>query len=211
MITIAFVFYETYYFKLKSLYNKYLLPKITHFVCSTGPVSKQREKIIPLAYGKVLEIGIGSGLNLPFYEPEIVHSIVGIDPSTEMLGLTNKMHSETTVQVELITASADNLPLDNHQFDCIVSCFTLCSISKIQESFEEIRRVLKPKGKLIFCEHGKAPDGNIYNWQKRLNPIWNKLGGGCNLTRDIPAIIQNEGFKITTMQNMYIPHNSIPE
>lgn len=166
---------------------------------------KQREKIVPLAKGRVLEIGIGSGLNLPFYTPGRVKHLWGLDPSHEMWALAQKKLGIVDFDVEFIEAPAENIPLDDGSADTILITYTLCTIPDIRSALEEARRVLKPDGSLVFCEHGLAPDESVRRWQNRLNPLWKRMGGGCNLNRPIPTAIQQAGFRIRDMDTMYLP------
>ncbi len=187
------------------IYNKYLLPKIIDWTCSKKPNMKQREKIVPEAFGNVLEIGIGSGLNMSFYDKGKVKSLTGIDPSNE---IWNKNQIDTTnlpFEFQFVQAFAEEIPADNNAYDSAVVTYTLCSIPDLASAFEELRRVIKPGGVLLFCEHGKAPDKAVEKWQNFVNPLWKKLGGGCNLNRDIPDLILQNGFKIQQMDTMYIP------
>ena len=187
------------------LYNRYVLPNIIDAACKQKPNSKQREKIIPLATGNVLEIGIGSGLNLPYYDHQQVNHLLAIDPSIYMWN-KNKFATENfSFDFDFVQASAENIPSSNNSFDTIVITYALCSIQDTNSAFEEIRRVLKPNGKLLFCEHGKAPDKTIKRWQNLLNPVWKRFGGGCNLNKDIPLIIENNGLKINSLETMYLP------
>lgn len=187
------------------LYNKYILPKVVDCVCNQKPSNRQREKIIPIAEGYVLEIGIGSGLNLPFYNNSIVKHLTAIDPSDDIWKLNKNGVDLLGFDFEFINCYAENLPIENNTFDTAVITYTLCTIPYANKALDEIRRVLKPNGKLIFCEHGKAPDAAILKWQNFVNPLWKKLGGGCNLNRDIPLIIENNGFKFDNLETMYIP------
>lgn len=187
------------------LYGKYILPKVIDWTCKQKPNRKQREKVVPGASGYVLEIGIGSGLNLPFYDQEKVINLVGIDPS-ESLWKENKTETENLpFNFKFLQAFAEDLPVDNNSIDSIVITYTMCTIPVPELAFEEFRRVLKPNGRLIFCEHGKAPDKAVEKWQNLINPVWKKFGGGCNLNRDIPKLISNNGFKISKLDTMYIP------
>jgi len=186
-------------------YDKYLLPKLVHFACGQNPAMKQREKVVPLAQGLVLEIGIGSGLNIPYYDPQKVDHLWGIDPSPEMWSIARKNAKEHHLDAEFIESSAESIPLDNNSADTVVVTYTLCTIPDAHAALQDIRRVLKPGGKLIFCEHGEAPDEDIRRWQQRINPIWNKLAGGCNINRAIPRYLENSGFRSSDMQTMYIP------
>ncbi len=187
------------------LYNKYILPKVIDRACKQNPSMRQREKIIPLATGNVLEIGIGSGLNLPYYDNTEVNQLLAIDPSLELWKKNRIDPKDLPFDFEFVKAFAENIPSDNNSFDTVVITFTLCSITDPNKAFEEIRRVLKPNGKLVFCEHGKAPDKAIEKWQNFINPVWKRFGGGCNLNRDIPLIIENNGLKINSLETMYLP------
>lgn len=187
------------------LYNKYVLPKLIDWACRQNSSKKQREKVIPYAYGNVLEIGIGSGLNLPFYHQENVKHLTAIDPSIEIWNQNKCNLKNLPFQVDFMQASSENIPANSNSFDTVVMTYTLCSIPDTIAAFKEIKRVLKTNGQLLFCEHGKAPDKSTQKWQKIINPAWKVLGGGCTLHKDIPSIIQNNGFKITKMDVMYIP------
>lgn len=187
------------------LYKKYLLPKIIHWTCGQNPTMRQREKVVPLAYGKVLEVGIGTGLNLGYYNSSNVEHLTGLDPSEENWNM-NKVNADSLgLDLSFVNASAEMIPAENDQFDSILITYTLCSIPDPFPSLLEIRRVLKPKGTLIFCEHGIAPDKNIERWQHLLNPAWRFLSGGCNLNRNIPELLKSGGFKIKDLDTMYLP------
>lgn len=186
------------------LYNKYILPKAINWACDQKPNRIQRKKIIPLASGNVLEIGIGSGLNLPFYTSK-VNTLTAIDPSIELWNKTLINTSELPFNFEFILASAEDIPLSDNKFDTIVITYALCTIPNLSKAFLEIKRVLKPTGKLLFCEHGKAPDRSVQKYQNIINPVWKKIGGGCNLNRNIPSIIENNGFTIHKLETMYLP------
>ena len=186
-------------------YDKYLLPKLVHFACGQKPTMKQREKVIPLAEGLVLEIGIGSGLNIPFYDPEKVDHLWGIDPSREMWVIAKKNAKEHHLDAEFMESVAESIPLDDNAADTVVMTYTLCTIPDAYAALNDIRRVLKPGGRLIFCEHGEAPDEDVRRWQHRINPVWSKLAGGCNLNRPIPAYLEESGFNSNDMQTMYVP------
>ena len=187
------------------IYDKYLLPKLVHFTCGQVPTMRQREKVVPLASGRVLEIGIGSGLNIPFYDTRRVEHLWGLDPSSEMWLIAQKNAAEHHLDAEFIQSGAESIPLENNSADTVLMTFTMCTIPDIHMALDEVRRVLKPGGKLVFCEHGTAPDENIRRWQDRLNPIWKKFSGGCNLNRSIPVILEQSGFKSADMRTMYLP------
>ncbi|HSF18368.1 MAG TPA: class I SAM-dependent methyltransferase [Vicinamibacteria bacterium] len=187
------------------LYEKYLLPRIVHLACGSKPAMKQRAKVVPLAEGRVLEIGVGSGLNLPFYTSSKVEHVWGLDPSRDMWALAQKKPARPDLDFEFIPAPAEKIPLDDRIADTVLTTYTLCTIPDVGRALGEMSRVLKPEGKLLFCEHGQAPDENVRKWQDRMNPLWKKLGGGCNLNRPISELIEQSGFKIRDMETMYIP------
>jgi ubiquinone/menaquinone biosynthesis C-methylase UbiE len=187
------------------LYNKYVLPKVVDWACRQNPNMRQREKVIPLATGQVLEIGVGSGLNLPMYKPDSVKSLTAIDPAKEIWDVNTIDTDSLGFEFEFIRAFAEHLPIDSNSIDTVVTTYTLCTITDTSKALEEMRRVLRPGGQLIFCEHGKAPDGAIQKWQNRINPLWKRLGGGCNLNRDIPRLLVENGFSMVKLEARYIP------
>lgn len=192
-----------------SFYNKYILPSFLNCACGAKPILYQRGKVVPLAEGLVLEVGIGSGLNIPFYDAAKVNKVIGLDPSPELNEMAEKVVAKTAVEngldVEIILGSAEDMPFPDDHFDSVVITYTLCTIPDAEAANLEIRRVLKPGGKLIFCEHGLAPDAGVAKWQDRIDPIWGKIAGGCHLNRDIPELITGAGFTIETLEQMYLP------
>jgi ubiquinone/menaquinone biosynthesis C-methylase UbiE len=166
---------------------------------------RQREKVVPGARGRVLEVGIGSGLNLSFYDGTRVTKIWGLDPSLEMTRMAEKAARSLHLDLEFIGVPADEIPLDDDSVDTIVVTYTLCTIPDTTPALQQMARVLRSDGQLIFCEHGAAPDASVRRWQERLNPLWKRIGGGCNLNRSIPALIEAGGFRIKAMETMYIP------
>jgi len=185
-------------------YERHVLPHIIHFACGTKPIRKQRMKIIPQAHGRVMEVGMGTGLNLPFYDRLRVKSIVAVDPALRMHRLALKQVQACGIAVELVGLSAERLPLEDASFDTIVSTYTLCTIPDPLAALLEMRRVLSPGGKLLFSEHGRSPDAHIHKWQTRIQPYWGKFSGGCMLDRDIPALLVAAGFR-PEVQSRYIP------
>ena len=188
-----------------SFYDKYISPHFLNCACGTKPIQYQREKVVPLATGLVLEIGIGSGLNIPFYNTSKVTQVLGLDPSEELNRMARKVAEEKGLAVEFILGGAEAIALPDKHVDTVLVTYTMCTIPQVAEANKEINRVLKPKGKLIFCEHGLAPDANIAKWQNRIDPYWGKIAGGCHLNRNIPALISAAGFKIESMEQMYLP------
>ena len=186
-------------------YERYVLPKLIDLTCSTGYVMKARSKIVPQALGEVLEIGIGSGLNLQFYDAKKVSSIIGVDPAAQMQTLARNRAADISIPVQVIAVDVQGIHADTDQFDTIVMTFTLCSIDDPVAALKEMARVLKPDGQLLFCEHGLAPDASIKRWQHRLTPFWKPMAGGCHLNRDIPSIIREAGFVIDELSEAYLP------
>lgn len=187
------------------LYDRYVLPRLLHVSMKNPEVRKQRARIVPAAAGRVLEIGIGSGLNIPYYDPGRVDHLWGLDPSREMWAIADRTAHERHLDVEFIQSGAESIPLDSACADTVVVTYTLCSITCIDAALEEMRRVLKPGGRLVFCEHGEAPDDDVRRWQRTLDPAWKRVAGGCHLGRPIPRMLEAAGFFSTDMQSMYIP------
>lgn len=187
------------------LYNKYILPRLINSTCSVSTVSKQRAKVIPAATGDVLEIGIGSGLNLPFYKTDQVNAIWGLEPQANILAMAQEEGKKHSFPIHFIQASAEEIPLDDRRFDTVVITYTLCSIPQALRALQEMKRVLKSGGQVLFCEHGAAPDPKVLKWQNRINPLWKRLGGGCHLNRRIPELFREAGFHLPDLQTMYIP------
>jgi len=185
-------------------YERNLLPRLIDFACSIKPIRKQRLSVIPLAHGRVLEVGLGTGLNLPFYDAARVDAIVGVEPSLKMHRLALKRGRRAGIALELVGLSAERLPLADASFDTVVSTYTLCTIPDPVAALREMRRVLMPGGRLLFSEHGRAPDENVRKWQTRLQPYWSRLAGGCMLDRDIPALLEQSGFR-PEVQSRYLP------
>jgi len=186
-------------------YEQHALPYLIDFACGIKPVRRQRRKVVPLAQGQVLEIGIGTGLNLEYYDKSRIQKIVGLDPGMEMHRLAQKRVAKSGMTVELVGLSAEEIPFDASTFDTVLVTYTLCTIPDPVAALKEMRRVLKAGGKLIFCEHGLAPDPAVRRWQDRLTPLWSKIAGGCQLNRDIPALLQTAGFRSLDMETMYLP------
>jgi len=187
------------------LYDRFVLPHVVHFTCAQKPQRRQRRKVVPLASGTVLEIGFGSGLNLPFYDPSRVDRVLALEPSVEMLRLARELIEASPIPVEPMAESAERIPLDDRTVDTVLLTYTLCTIPDAAAALLEAKRVLRSDGTMIFCEHGEAPDSNVLRWQRRLNPLWRRLGGGCHLDRPIPDLIRAGGFEIVELETMYLP------
>ena len=188
-----------------SLYNKYILPKFLNCACSSKPINYQRQKVVPLAKGKVLDIGIGSGLNIPFYNSDIIDQVIGIDPSHELIELAKELANESKASIDFVIGSAESIPYPDNFFDTVLVTYTMCTIPNVAMANKEMWRVLKDDGRLIFCEHGLAPDKKISKWQNRIDPFWGKIAGGCHLNRDIQKLITDAGFSFESLDKMYIP------
>lgn len=187
------------------LYDRYVLPHLVQFACGLRPARLQRLKVVPRASGRVLEIGFGSGLNLPFYRRERVEKIWALEPADEMWALAGETLATSSIAVERIAASAEEIPLADASVDTVVVTYALCVVPDIAAGLAEIKRVLKSGGSLLFCEHGAAPDESVLRWQNRINPVWKRLAGGCNLNRSVPSLLESAGFEILELDTMYIP------
>jgi ubiquinone/menaquinone biosynthesis C-methylase UbiE len=185
-------------------YRKFVLPHLINLAMSNEDVARRRSEMIPLACSEILEIGIGSGLNLPFYSDRAIR-ICGVDPSRELLQMARKKTGSLTIPVQLLNGSAEQLPLENQVVDTIVMTWTLCSIPDPNKALAEMLRVLKPGGDLLFIEHGRAPETKVEAWQDRINRPWRALAGGCNLNRKIDGLISAAGFRILQLDTSYLP------
>ena len=188
-----------------SLYDKYILPSFLNCACGSKPINYQRQKVVPQASGVILEVGIGSGLNIPFYDRSKVEEVIGLDPSPELNAMAKKVADEYNLPVDFMLSGAEEMALPNNYVDTVLVTYTMCTIPDASSANKEMLRVLKPGGKLIFCEHGLAPDANVSKWQSRIDPFWGKIAGGCHLNRNIPELIRSAGFQIQTMDEMYLP------
>ena len=186
-------------------YSEKVLPRLIKVACTGKPTQKQREKIVPLASGDVLEIGFGGGLNLPFYDTSKVRKVWGLEPSAGMRESAAEMVNESPLDVELIDLPGEHLPLEDNSVDTVLVTYPLCSIAEVHDALDGMRRVLNPGGSLLFCEHGKAPDEGVQRWQDRLNGPWSRVSGGCNMNRDVPALLERSGFSVVEDNRMYIP------
>ncbi|WP_191250033.1 class I SAM-dependent methyltransferase [Kordiimonas sediminis] len=187
------------------LYENHILPKVINFTCGLKPIRYQRKKVVPHASGKVLEIGMGTGLNMPYYTKDSVERIFGLEPNLKSRELAEAPIRDAGIPVDMIGLDGQDIPLDDNSVDTVVLTYTLCTIPDAERAMREMRRVLKPGGRLLFSEHGKAPDEAVRKWQDRINPVWKALAGGCNLNRDIPSLIIAGGFSMEKLDQQYIP------
>ena len=190
---------------IKTAYENYVLPKMLDCCCSTKPISYQRKKIVPEASGTILEIGIGSGLNIPYYQKSKINKVIGLEPSEKLCKMAKKTADDNNFSIDFLVNGAEEIELPSNSIDTILLTYTLCSIPEPYIALKEIMRVMKSDGRILFCEHGIAPDQVVQKWQNRINPLWGKLFGGCNINRDIPNILKNGGFKINSLDKMYLP------
>jgi ubiquinone/menaquinone biosynthesis C-methylase UbiE len=187
------------------LYDRYILPVVLNAAMSTKPIHYQRKKVVPRAQGRVLEIGFGAGHNLPFYDASKVTHLWALEPSKEMRERAAERVSQSSIPLEFLDLPSEAIPLGNEEADTILITYTLCTIPDVTKALGEMRRVLKSGGKMIFCEHGEAPDADVRKWQERLTPAWKFIGGGCHVGRPIPKMIIDSGFRIEGMETMYLP------
>jgi ubiquinone/menaquinone biosynthesis C-methylase UbiE len=185
-------------------YERKILPKLIESACGQKPMRELRERYVTRAEGDVLEIGIGSGLNLPHYGAGVT-SITGLDPSAELGEKARERAERLEVPVALLQVSGEAIPADAGRFDTLVCTWTLCSIPNVYAALREMRRVLRPGGKLYFIEHGRAPEAGVEKWQRRIEPLWKKIGGGCHLTRRADELIRDAGFEIAELESGYQP------
>ena len=190
---------------LQKLYDKYVCPHLINYAMKMKPFRKQREKVIPSASGRVLEIGIGSGLNFNYYNKENVSEVFAVEPDGILLEKAQQNAKINNINLNVQQLKAEELPFDNNSFDTIISTYTMCSIPGLSSAMSEINRVVKPNGKLLFSEHGKSPDMNVFKWQKRMNGIQKRIAGGCHLDVDIPNEIIKAKFKLNKIDSMYVP------
>ena len=187
-----------------SLYENYFLPRLLDFCCGMEGFQNKRSQIVPMAHGRVLEIGIGSGLNFEHYNFDKIDEIVGVDPAVSSIAIARSRSSQYNSKISFIESSAESIALESASFDCVVVGYSLCTIPEPLEALAEARRLMKPNGSLLFMEHGLAPEQNIQKWQHRLTPGWKKIAGGCNLNRDIADLISASGFQFKSLKKKYI-------
>jgi ubiquinone/menaquinone biosynthesis C-methylase UbiE len=186
-------------------YENRILPFLLEAACAAEPIGRQRQKVVPKASGRILEIGMGSGLNIPHYDPTRVERVWGLEPSAGMRRKAAPRLAQAAFEIEWLDLPGEEIPLEDDSVDTVLLTYTLCTIPDFRAALAQMRRVLKPGGVLLFSEHGAAPDEGVRRWQKRINPLWRRIAGGCNLDRDIPGALQEAGFKIESLETMYLP------
>ncbi len=188
---------------VQSWYNRHVLPRWVSAACGMPHVTAQRRRVVPAARGVVLEVGIGPGHNLALYDPCQVTRVIGADPVAEMTERAADAIARAPVPVEMLHASAEDLPLENGQADTAVLTFTACTIPRVEEGLAELRRILRPGGRLLFLEHGLSPDPEVARWQRRMDPWWSRIAGGCHVNREVPALLGAAGFEILKVETEY--------
>lgn len=190
---------------MTSFWDRHVMPRLIGCACASKPIMKQRAKVVPKAEGRVLELGIGLGMNLRYYDPARVTSVEGVDPSLELRDRALAAPRPDGLQVTIREGVAEELPFEADSFDCVVCTFTLCSVQSPTAALAEAQRVLKPGGRFLYAEHGLAPDAGVVAWQRRIEPAWKSIAGGCHLTRPITAAIAGAGFGVERSDSMYLP------
>jgi ubiquinone/menaquinone biosynthesis C-methylase UbiE len=186
-----------------SFYGRRILPRLIDFAMRQKRLGRLREELVGRARGRVLEVGIGSGRNLPFYRRDL-EVLLGLDPSPELLRMARTHAVWAHFPVELNAGGAEQIPLDDHTVDDVVMTWTLCSVADPLRALAEIRRVLRPGGSLLFIEHGQAPEPRVRRWQDGLTPLWRRLAGGCHLNRRVDRLIEQSGFRIAELETGYL-------
>ena len=189
---------------MASFYERAILPSLISCACGGPAITKMRQKVTPLAAGRVLELGIGAGANLRFYDPARVSAVLAVEPSEALRQRARVAERPHDLEVTVLNGAAEALPFDDREFDTVVCTFTLCSVTSPEASLAEARRVLKRDGALLFCEHGLSPDEGVARWQTRLEPMWKRLAGGCHLTRRVAPVIAESGFRIEHSDARYM-------
>lgn len=187
------------------LYDRFILAPLLSAAMGANPITHQRRKVVPAASGDVLEIGMGAGHNLPHYDKAKIGRLIGLEPSAPLRKRAAKRAEEVGIPVEFVDLKAEEIDLPPASVDTVVITYTLCSIPDVPAALTAIGRVMKPGAKLLFCEHGAAPDANTARWQSRLEPMWKRLLGGCHLCRPVPRMLEDGGFRIETLETMYLP------
>ncbi|MGR3618429.1 MAG: class I SAM-dependent methyltransferase [Roseovarius sp.] len=186
-----------------SFYDNHILPHLQHLTMRNRQLLPYRERVVGAAEGRVLEVGIGSCLNLPFYSNR-VREIIGLEPVPRLVAMARNEAAESSLPITFIEGSAEEIPLDDASIDTVLITWTLCTIPGAAQAMHEMRRVLRPGGQLLFVEHGRAPDESVCMWQDRLTPVWKRVAGGCHLNRPIRTLIEDNGFDVSQINTGYM-------
>lgn len=194
------------------IWERFAVPALVSAACSAKPIMKQREKVVPVASGRVLELGCGSGTNFALYDRDAVTELFALEPAPGMVKRARKTASALGISdsIVFLETGAEAIPLEDNSIDTVIITFVLCTIPDWQTALGEVRRVLKPSGQILFSEHGLAPDDGVAKWQRRIEPLWKPLAGGCHLTRDIAHLFTQSGFTLEDTQTMYLPSTPKP-
>jgi len=190
---------------MPNFWEKHAVPRIIKFACSQPAVMKDRSEIVPKAQGEILELGCGGGINLQFYDRAKVDKLTGLDPSAELLDYTRSEAKALGFEMDILDGIGEAMPFENDSFDTVLTTFTLCSVQDGKQVLKEMRRVLKPGGKILFLEHGRAPDKGPEKWQQRIEPMWKHIAGGCHLHRPVSKLFAAEGFALHQEGGHYAP------
>lgn len=186
-------------------YDEHVVPRFIQCACSSPAIMGMRAKVVPLASGKVFEIGCGGGINQQFYDRSRVTSFSGMDPSAKGLDYAREAAAEKGWQADIRQGFGEAIPFADESFDTVVCTFTLCSVCDQAQTVRELRRILRPGGRLLYAEHGRAPDAGVRKWQDRIEPVWKKLAGGCHLTRPISSAVADQGLTVNLLGQRYTP------
>ena len=195
---------------MASWWERHGVPRLIKCACSQGQVMKLRSKVVPHARGDVLELGCGGGINMEFYRPGQIDSFSGLDPSPELLAMSREAAVARGITADIRGGVGEAMPFESARFDTVVTTFTLCSVADQAAVLAEIRRVLKPGGNALFLEHGAAPDAGVAKWQRRIEPVWKRIGGNCHLTRPIGDAYEKAGFAVDRQAAVYMPKTPRP-
>jgi ubiquinone/menaquinone biosynthesis C-methylase UbiE len=195
---------------MASWWERHGVPRLIKCACSQGQIMKARSKVVPHASGDVLELGCGGGINMEFYDSARVTSFTGLDPSPELLAMSRAAAQAFGMDADIVGGVGEAMPFPDARFDTVVTTFTLCSVAEQKAVLGEIRRVLKPGGTALFLEHGGAPDAGVAKWQRRIEPVWKRIGGNCHLTRPISDAYAAAGFAVERQGAMYMPKTPRP-
>jgi SAM-dependent methyltransferase len=191
-------------------WDRVMVPKLIGTCCAQPQIMEARSRIVPKASGDVLELGCGGGINMALYDPAKITSFAGLDPSPALLEVSRAAAQTRGMTADIRGGYGEAMPFDDAQFDTLLVTFTLCSVEDQAQVLSEMRRVLKPGGKALFLEHGSAPDASVARWQRRIEPIWKRIGGGCHLTRLVSGAYEKAGFKILSRDKAYMPKTPRP-
>jgi ubiquinone/menaquinone biosynthesis C-methylase UbiE len=188
-----------------SWYDEHVVPRLIKCACSSPGIMELREQVVPLAAGRVFEIGCGGGINQRYYDPARVSGFAGMDPSAKGLDYARGEAARKGWAADIRQGFGEAIPFEDASFDSVVCTFTLCSVGDQAQTLSELRRILKPGGQLLYAEHGRAPDPGVAKWQERIEPVWKKLAGGCHLTRPVARAVEGAGFTVRALGQRYAP------